>query len=72
MTISKFRASEALRSFGSLNTVINGLTEEEVLACLELEVASQRRASILSRLISRAVRLNQVSYTSLLKEKFHG
>jgi hypothetical protein len=72
MAISKFRLGQALRSFGSLNEIISELTEQEVLACLDLEAASQRRRSILNRLISRAVRLNEVRYHRQLKEKIHG
>lgn len=72
MSVSKFRVSQALKSFGSLARMVNELTEEEVLAALELEAASQRRPSILTRLISRAVRLNEIKYANHLKEKFHG
>lgn len=72
MAISKFRLGQALRSFGSLNEMISELTEQEVLACLDLEAATQRRRSILDRLISRAVRLKEVSYHRLLKEKYYG
>jgi hypothetical protein len=69
---SVFRMHQALHSASQLNQVINDLTEAEVLACLDLEAASQRRESIISRLISRAVRLNEVSYQRQLKEKYHG
>lgn len=70
MAVSKFRIGEALVSFGSLHEVIQELTEEEVLACLQLEAATRRRASILNRLISRAARLNEVSYVATLKQKY--
>jgi hypothetical protein len=63
---------QALESFSSLSKTLDELTEEEVLACLELEASSRRRQSILDRLISRAVRLNELSYSTSLKEKFHG
>ncbi len=72
MAVNKFRVAQALKSFGSLNGVIKELTEEEVLACLSQEAATTRRPSILDRLISRAVRLNEVSYQRQLKEKFNG
>lgn len=62
----------ALESFQSLTAALNGLTEEEVLACLELEAASLRRQSVIDRLISRAARLRELSYVAYLKEKFHG
>ena len=62
----------ALKSFAGLTKALDELTEEEVLACLELEAGSRRRQSVLDRLISRAVRLNELSYNLKLKEKFHG
>lgn len=70
--VSKFRINEALRSYGALNSMIDTLTMEEVLASLDLEAATRRRQSILDRLISRAVRLNEISFTRQLKEKYHG
>lgn len=71
-TVSKAQVGKALRSVASLNEVIAELTEEEVLAALQLESATQRRESVLNRLISRAARLNEIQYVSQLKEKFHG
>ena len=70
--VSDYKIGQALWSFGSLTRVLNDLTEEEVLACLELEAATQRRESVLNRLISRAARLNEIKHVSQLKEKFHG
>jgi hypothetical protein len=70
--VSKYKIAEALRSYGALVAVLDKLTEEEVLACLQLEAGSQRRESVLNRLISRAVRLNEIAYASQLKEKFNG
>lgn len=72
MAVSKFKVAQALESMASLTDVLTDLTEEEVLACLKLEAASRRRASILARLISRAARLNELSYVRQLKEKYHG
>ncbi len=71
MAVNKFRVAQALKSFGSLNGVISSLTEEEVLECLRLEASSSRRPTILDRLTSRAVRLNEISYHRQLKEKFY-
>ena len=71
-TVSKAQVGKALRSVASLNEVIAELTEEEVLAALQLESATQRRESVLNRLISRATRLNEIKYVSQLKEKFRG
>jgi hypothetical protein len=69
---SKYTLATALRSYGALVSVLDTLTEEEVLACLQLEAGSQRRESVLNRLISRAVRLNEITYARQLKEKYHG
>lgn len=63
---------QALESFARLNEVLPELTEDEVLAALNLESQSRRRRSITDRLISRAVRLNELQYSQLLKEKYHG
>lgn len=70
--VSKFRVAQALTSVHALNQIIKTLAEEEVLACLELEAGTQRRESVLNRLIARAVRLNEINYARQLKEKFHG
>ena len=72
MTVRPYYVDQALRSFAGLTKTLDELTEEEVLACLQLESSSRRRQSILDRLISRAVRLNELSYNRQLKEKFHG
>lgn len=68
MSVRKWYLSEALVSYRRLADVITELTEEEVLACLDLEVASQRRQSVTDTLIKRAVRL----YSTRLQEKYHG
>lgn len=70
MSVRKWYVSEALTSYARLTELLPELTEEEVLACLELEAASTRRESVLDRLISRAVRLNELHYQRQLKEKF--
>lgn len=70
--VSKYKVGQALRSVAGLNSVLNDLTEEEVLACLQLEAATRRRESVLNRLISRAARLNEITYVRQLKEKYHG
>lgn len=72
MTVRKWYINQALESYSSLRTVLDELTEEEVLAALKLESATLRRRSMISRLISRAVRLNEVFYAISLKEKYHG
>jgi hypothetical protein len=70
--VRKFEVTRALESFGELTALLNDLTEEEVLAALELESATRRRQSFIDRLISRAVRLNEVRYSRQLKEKYRG
>ena len=72
MTVRKWYIGEALKSFVRLNEVLSELTEQEVEACLNLEAASQRRRSVLDRLISRAVRLKEIEINRQLKEKYYG
>lgn len=72
MPVRRYYIDLALKSYASLVANLNELTEEEVLACLHLEASSRRRRSILDRLTSRAVRLNELLYSRQLKEKFHG
>jgi hypothetical protein len=70
--VRQWQVTEALSSMRRLADLIDELTEAEVLAALELEAGSQRRRSIVDRLISRAVRLNELNYSKTLKEKYHG
>lgn len=70
--VRKFEVTRVLDSFGALVSGLNDLTEEEVIAALDLESSTRRRQSFIDRLISRAVRLNEVSYSRQLKEKYHG
>ena len=70
--VRQWHVSEALLSIRRLHEIIDELTEAEILAALELESGSQRRASVIDRLISRAVRLNEIQYSKKLKEKYHG
>lgn len=72
MAVRKWHLDQALASYPSLKRVLGELTEEEVLAALDLESATMRRRSVIDRLISRAVRLNELSYSRQLKERFGG
>ena len=72
MSVRKWHIDEALTSFARLNDIVDELTEEEIFAALDLESASRRRKSIIFRLISRAVRINEIQYATKLKEKYHG
>lgn len=70
--VRKWYVDQALQSFVRLNEVLGELTEAEVFACLDLEAASQRRRSLIDRLISRAIRLKEIEFNKSLKEKYHG
>lgn len=70
--VRKHYISAALENFAQLSKVLTELTEQEVYACLDLEAASQRRRTIIDRLISRAVRLNEITLNQKLKDKYHG
>ena len=72
MTVRKFLIGQALSSFSALKDHLTEMTEEEVLAGLQLEGGTRRRASVTHRLVSRAARLNELSYVAKLKENFHG
>ena len=71
MAVRKWYLDRALDSYPSLKAVIGELTLEEVIAALDLESSTLRRRSLIDRLISRAVRLNEVSFNRQLKEKYH-
>ena len=62
----------ALESYIELNNLINDMTEDEVLSALQLEADTLRRTAIIDRLVSRAVRLNEIKYAQELKAKFYG
>lgn len=72
MAVRRELTQRALESFPRLMGVLNRLTEEEVFFCLDLESRTLRRRSLIDRLISRAVRLKEISFTRQLKEQFHG
>lgn len=67
-----WRVKRALESFRSLADVVDQLTEEEVYHCLKLEVETQRRKTVIDRLISRAADLNRQTFIKVLKEKLDG
>jgi hypothetical protein len=72
MINKQWAIDQALRSYASLMRCLDLLTEEEVLACLQLEASSRRRQSLIDRLIARAVRLRELSYRTQLQERYHG
>lgn len=70
MTVRKWHVGVALESMASLLIILPELTEEEVLACLDLESQSDRRKSIIDRLIARAGRLHEIAYIEQLDKKY--
>lgn len=72
METRQWNISQALESARSLARYIDELSEQDVIAALELESGSSRRRSMIDRLISRAVRLNELRYKKSLEEKYHG
>lgn len=72
MAVRKWHLAQAVHSYTTLLEVLNELTEEEVRAALDLESRTLRRRSLIDRLISRAVRLNEINYSRQLKEKHYG
>jgi hypothetical protein len=67
MSVRKWYLSEALSSYRRLLSVVDELTWDEVIACLDLEAGTQRRQSVTDRLIKRAISLT----TQRLQEKYH-
>lgn len=72
MEAGQWNIVRALESARSLQEHIDELPEADVIAALELESGSRRRRSIIERLIGRAVRLNEITYSKQLREKYHG
>ena len=70
--MNEWRVKRALESVRSLVGIVDQLTEEEVYHCLKLEVESQRRQTVIDRLVSKAADYNRQTFIKLLKEKIHG
>jgi hypothetical protein len=68
--INDWNVGQALASVQRLVELLPGLTEDEVMAALELESRSRRRRSVIDRLIARAVRINELNYSSTLRKKY--
>lgn len=64
-----WHVSRALESFRALGEVIDQLTEEEVYHALKLEVETQRRKTIIDRLISKAADFNRQTFEKTLRAK---
>jgi hypothetical protein len=56
-TTRKWYISRALESYRALGSVIDELTHDEVIRCLDLESGSLRRRSLIDKLIKRAITL---------------
>ena len=61
----------ALESYPSMLSVLRYMTEAELHAALELESATNRRATLINRMIGRLVALQTASYRQQLQEKYH-
>jgi hypothetical protein len=72
MFAGSWRTNRALESYRQLLEVVDELTEEEVYYCLKLETETQRRKTIIDRLIARAAELNKQQFIKSLKEKING
>ena len=72
MFCGSWRTSRALDSFRSLLEVVEELTEEAVYYCLKLEMQTQRRKTLIDRLIARAADINKQQFINSLKEKLNG
>lgn len=72
MFAGSWRTTRALESYRQLLGVVEELTEEEVYFCLKLEVETQRRKTVIDRLITRAAEYNRQRFITSLKEKLYG
>jgi hypothetical protein len=72
MAVRQLHITEALVSFRRLGRIMHELTLEEVMAALSLEAATQRRLSLTTKLVDRAVQLESQITRKRLQEKFHG
>lgn len=70
--MNTWRINKALTSYRSLLSILEELTETEVLHVLEIEAGSRCRAVMLNKLIQKAAELNRNSYIRNLKEKYNG
>lgn len=61
---------QAIRSYQDLQTVVNELTAKELYKVLELESSTNRRASIIKRVIRRLVWLRESNFRLRLMRRF--
>ena len=72
MSLDKYRIAKALDSYASLREMLPSLTYDEIVGCLSLEAGSQRRATVLRRLIFRASAIKAQEHRAELNKKFLG
>jgi hypothetical protein len=65
-----WRIKRALSSVRQLNEHIDQLTGEEVHAALKFECETQRRATVVERLIAKAGEFARLNEVTNLKEKY--
>lgn len=70
MAIREWHVQRALSSYRELVVILDQLTEEEVLYCLQKEVETQRRSTVTDALFQQAAELHQQNYLKSLKEKY--
>lgn len=68
----EWHMNEALHSFRRLKSILDQLTEEEVLAALKLEHGSRRRHTLIRVLTARAEQFHRSSFNSKLEESING
>ncbi len=61
----------ALASYPSMLSIINHMTEAELHAALSLESSTNRRGTIMRRMIGRLVALQTAQYRQQLQEMYH-
>lgn len=71
-SVREWYVSEALHSFRRLKSVLDELTEEEVLAALKLEHGSRRRHTLIGVLTAKAEQFHSEKFHANLEEKIHG
>ncbi len=61
----------ALESYPSMISIIGYMTEAELHAALSLESETNRRKSIMNRLIGRLIRIHELQYRQQLREAYN-
>ena len=72
MSVRELHILEALTSVRRFTGIAQALTAEELVACLDFEVSTRRRPSLINKLIDQAARLNNRAFLTALRKKYHG